>query len=369
MAKTKQGQVEAAAAKAAAEPPKKRVRTKSPSVPPAPAPEVPVCDPEFEITWANFDKVKLHFKLTDQQCHDALVQIVGPDTRNDKFWDNFKTKPKQQQVEPKPGASTSMATAPPSAPHATPAAPAAAAKPVFVMPPPTPHTVFIPPGAKVVLPHEVPAAPAAGSAHATAPATTRVSSAAPSAEAADAAAVPRINPDAFRDKVDEELEAEYDALYGEGEEEEDDDADEDVDGEEMTSPGGGGKPDSPTPPGSVVNAGAGSTVDQLETLPLEPVEPVIQPIPKEDPGRDARKSLEAELRAQATPVRQVSDKVGEHQKKTKKIIPTVMKIKTPCINFDIVLPWTRWWIPKLRSYVRCCCLVCRIKLFSKHTWD
>ena len=231
-----------------------------------------------------------HFKLTDQQAHDALVQIVGPDTRNDKFWDTFK-KPKDQPA-------ASAQAAPPSVPKASPPT-APAAEPVFVMPAPTPHTVFIPPGHRVALPHEAPAAPAAA-APAAAPVAAATPDAVASAKPADAAA-----------ELDADLAAEYDELFGESEEEEDEDGDDDVDGEELTSPGGGGpKPDSPTPPGSVVNAAAGSVVDNLGTLPLEPVEAVIQPIPKEDPGLDARKSLESELRAQATPVRKVSGEAG-----------------------------------------------------------
>ena len=251
MAKTKASRKEKAA-KPAPEPKEKKVaRKQNPedSEPPAKrskkdtavAPEPgPTPDPDFEISWANFDKVKAHFKLNDAQTQSTLVAILGPDTRTAEFWKSFK-------VPKSPAASAPVEPVPSTVPPCVPS------KSVDTTDAP-PRDV--PPG-----------------------------------------------PDPFDTLMDLDDEVDDDEL-DEEETESPDQKHDDDDGDELASTcGHSGKPDSPTPPGSTVVTGCGSPVDQLETQPTEHVEPVLTPIPKDDPAEDARKKLEDELKKQATPTR------------------------------------------------------------------
>ena len=100
MAKTK------ASAKAAAErlkeitsknpePPTKRVRAKSmqgkvSETTPPPA------EIDFDITWANFSKIKALHKLTDKETQDVLLKVVGPDPTGTTFWTDYQRRVKQE---------------------------------------------------------------------------------------------------------------------------------------------------------------------------------------------------------------------------------------------------------------------------------
>ena len=101
MAKTK------ASAKAAAErlkemtspkptePPPKRARTKSTQgkvseTTPPPA------EIDFDITWANFSKIKAFHKLTDKETQDVLLKVVGPDPTGTTFWTDYQRRVKQE---------------------------------------------------------------------------------------------------------------------------------------------------------------------------------------------------------------------------------------------------------------------------------
>lgn len=44
----------------------------------------------FEVTWKNFDLLKKHFKLTDEETHQVLVGMVGPCPDMEKYWSKFK---------------------------------------------------------------------------------------------------------------------------------------------------------------------------------------------------------------------------------------------------------------------------------------
>ena len=172
-------------------------------------------EPDFDVTWENFDKVKDCFNLTDAETTTTLLKILGPDPRGEEYWKKFMTAPKKLQ------------------PHVAPA-------------PPTKNHPDI----------------------------------------------PDTQPD-----DDEEMDIFGDDL--DGDELDDDDA-----GEVATTGHGSGKPDSPSPPGSSVS-GLGSEDDQVETLtmPMDEGEPVIAPVPKpDDPAESAKRKLEEELRAQATPL-------------------------------------------------------------------
>lgn len=68
-------------------------------------------DMDFEINWANFDKVKEHFGLNDAECQEVLVATCGPDKQAEKYWDQFKKSPA-------PTAETKPAECKPPAPTA-----------------------------------------------------------------------------------------------------------------------------------------------------------------------------------------------------------------------------------------------------------
>ena len=66
---------------------------------------------------------------------------------------------------------------------------------------------------------------------------------------------------------------------------------------------GGGRPDSPSPPGaSQVPAEASVAIDTMDTLPME--EPVITPVAsKPDAGEEARADLAKKLNSLPTPAK------------------------------------------------------------------
>ena len=219
-----------------------------------PAKKAKDSEPDFPITWENFEKVKAHFCLSDDECEAALLKILGPNPAAQKFWQNFKKHPAQ--------------------PEPTDTLPDASSK-------------------------------AAG-----------VEGGEEDEECAGGA--------------DEGREEQECGGYEEGEEEEDGDGDEEipadigaagwdgasdedenVDGEAITCLGGGGKPDSPSPPASVVGgSAAGSAADMLDTLPYEPEEPVRLMVPTEDPAKDARQDLENALKNKPTPAKNDSKQAG-----------------------------------------------------------
>ena len=82
---------------------------------------------------------------------------------------------------------------------------------------------------------------------------------------------------------------------------------EDEDVSEVASSSSGPPHDPPPPRGSAVPAKPESKiVDELGTQPVEPEEPVIPPVAKDDPALEARKKLEMELKQVPTPSKVVA---------------------------------------------------------------
>ena len=212
-----------------------------------PAKKAKDSQPDFPITWENFEKVKAHFGISDDECEAALVTILGPNPAGQKFWQTFKKKPSQ--------------------PEPTDTLPDASSK------------------AAEVEAGEV------GEDEGSAGGADEEGEEEGEEEGGEENGV---------DDEDEEMPADIGAAGWDG------GSDEDLDGEEIAclGGGGGGKPDSPSPPASVVEgSGGGSVADMLDTLPYEPEEPVRLMVPTEDPAKDARKDLEKALKNKPTPAK------------------------------------------------------------------
>eukprot|EP00434_Breviolum_minutum_P018752 symbB.v1.2.016548.t1/scaffold1258.1/size128315/2 len=125
MAKTKGKVVEAAkqlqqlaaaeptakpAAKPKVDPPLTRVngKTKSGEASGSRDGQVPA-SPTFDITWANFDKVKSHFGLSDKETTDVLLKVVGPDSSGSSFWVKYQQRVKEEILEQQLAANKTLA--------------------------------------------------------------------------------------------------------------------------------------------------------------------------------------------------------------------------------------------------------------------
>lgn len=49
--------------------------------------------PMPEPTWDNFELVREHFGLTEEECTEVLLRVCGPNPKGDKYWENFRVKP------------------------------------------------------------------------------------------------------------------------------------------------------------------------------------------------------------------------------------------------------------------------------------
>lgn len=115
MAKTKAKTVDAAAEKlkqmtaavaapTAPEPkpaPKRRVRSKGGVADPSTAGVGTTIAPEldFDVTWANFAKIKDLHGLTDKETQEVLLKVVGPDPTGTTFWSAYQKRVKAEVLE------------------------------------------------------------------------------------------------------------------------------------------------------------------------------------------------------------------------------------------------------------------------------
>ena len=56
--------------------------------------------PMPEPTWDNFELVREHFGLTEEECTEVLLRVCGPNPKGDKYWENFKVKPGEKSETP-----------------------------------------------------------------------------------------------------------------------------------------------------------------------------------------------------------------------------------------------------------------------------
>ena len=133
MAKTKET-VKAAAAErlkqltstTPTEPPKTRVRQKASSSKRVKVSETtpPPAEPDFDITWGNFSKIKATHGLTDKETQDVLLKVVGPDPTGTTFWADYQRRVKQEiALETKAKSSAAPPVEPPVEPPAEPVEP------------------------------------------------------------------------------------------------------------------------------------------------------------------------------------------------------------------------------------------------------
>lgn len=59
----------------------------------------------FQLTWKNFNKLKAHLQLTEQETTSILLAMVGPSPEGKAFWQKYKVEnkksPEETAVEPK----------------------------------------------------------------------------------------------------------------------------------------------------------------------------------------------------------------------------------------------------------------------------
>ena len=201
-------------------------------------------EPDFEISWENHGRLMTHFGITEDEATACLLAVVGEDESGKKFWSKFsKKEPEETAVTPAPES-----------------------EPVT----PKDTTVF------------------------TAPQQSRAE------RKAERAARQEMEDSQFQsteEDSDDVNDGPVDDVGPDGF----DDADEDT--EECSVVSGGGRPDSPSPPGaSQVPAEASVAIDTMDTLPME--EPVITPVAsKPDAGEEARADLAKKLNSLPTPAK------------------------------------------------------------------
>lgn len=82
----------------------------------------PVQAPDFEVCWANFEKVQALYSLSEEETSKVLLQVVGPDPKYGKYWSRFKkpAQPEKTVETSDPSAKESNPTPAPAAPKALP---------------------------------------------------------------------------------------------------------------------------------------------------------------------------------------------------------------------------------------------------------
>ena len=277
MAKTKGKVVEAAkqlqqlaaaeptaktAAKPKVDPPLTRVngKTKSGEASGSRDGQVPA-SPTFDITWANFDKVKSHFGLSDKETTDVLLKVVGPDSSGSSFWVKYQQRVKEEILEQQLASNKTLA-------------------------------------------------PEVSTEDAAAPKRRRVW---PLKDAEAEAVLPenQLGDPSIVEGTEFANRAFYDVEMDdmEGEEEELDDPDPLDDGVEVpATTGRDDDPDSPSP-------GAAAVADAAPTVVCEappPAEPVRVPVVTGDPAKDAKDALKDGVRAVPTAARARSGRCVQH---------------------------------------------------------
>lgn len=209
-------------------------------------PEDPI---DFEITWDNHALLMKHFDITEDEATQCLLAVVGQDPKARKFWEKFVVKKPEVETAVEPTESdTEKVSRPPS-------------------------------GSKD---NDLK--------------TGKTKKGMTKAER-DAR---RKEIEALEEVEDSQVENPLsDSDTGTTE-------DEDV-SEEVASTSSGPPHDPPPPRGSAVPVKPESKImDELETQPVEPEEPVIPPFAKDDPALEARKKLEMELKQVPTPSKVVA---------------------------------------------------------------
>ena len=202
-----------------------------------------------EVTWANFEKLKAHFGLTEDETTATLVGILGLDHSADKYWDKFRAR----------------------------------------------HP-------------EVAAAVMSGDANDTE--HDESSDVEMKGEKPEPKLLTRAERELIEDSQLPPSDDDDDLDGTEYYEKADDDEDEEEEGDEEAhvSPNGGGFPPD-APPAASPSQEATSAGSSVQIEPPEMGEPVIEPLPsKDDEGECAREALARRLKAQPTPAR--TDKVG-----------------------------------------------------------
>lgn len=159
MAKTKET-VKAAAAErlkqltstTPTEPPTTRVRRKTSSSKQGKVSETtpPPAEPDFDITWSNFSKIKALHGLTDKETQDVLLKVVGPDPTGTSFWTDYQRRVKQEiALETQTKVAKSSAAPPVEPPVELPAEPVETKRRRlkyldFTVPPANPASVGVP---------------------------------------------------------------------------------------------------------------------------------------------------------------------------------------------------------------------------------
>ena len=198
-------------------------------------PEDPI---DFEITWDNHALLMKHFGITEDEATQCLLAVVGQDPKARKFWKKFVVKKPEEPAEPAEPTEQEIASTPKSPPPA--------------VDPPKPEK--------------------------------------------KKRGLTKKERDARR-KEEEAMEAVEESQVEDPLSESDAGTTED-EGESVSASSSSSRGDDPPPPPRRSAAPVkeqSKIVDELETQPLEPVEPVITPCggtSKDDPGLEARAQLQ-----------------------------------------------------------------------------
>ena len=69
---------------------------------------------DFDVTWANFHKIKELHNLTDKETQEVLLKVVGPDPTGTTFWTAYQKRVKAEVLEETTRAALAAPVVPPT---------------------------------------------------------------------------------------------------------------------------------------------------------------------------------------------------------------------------------------------------------------